>query len=67
MPETDNEIHALSQYIIDEIILAFGLKKTARNRRLFDLLLHRITTRLAAICVQTDRKIPAEGFPAATG
>jgi hypothetical protein len=67
MREKDEEIHALSQYLIDEIILAFGLKKTSGTRRVFDLLLNRVTTRLATICVMTDRKILTEGFPAAVG
>ena len=51
MRAKDPEIHALSQYLIDEIILAFGLKKTAGIRRTFDLLLNKVTTRLASICV----------------
>ena len=63
----DEEIHALSQYLIDEIILAFGLKNTAGYRRLFNMLLQRVTTRLAGICVRTDRRIPTDGFPAALG
>jgi len=63
----DKEIFDLSQYLIDEIILAVGLKKTAGIHRLFDFFLNRITSRLATICVMTDRKIEAEGFPAATG
>ena len=67
MREHDPEIQALSRYLIDEIILAFGLKKTAGRRRAFDLLLNRVTTRLASICVLTDRKIATDGFPAAAG
>ena len=67
MPEKDPEIRALSQYLIDEIILAFGLKKTTGRRRAFDLLLNKVTTRLASICVLTDRKIAIDGFPAAAG
>jgi len=67
MHEKDEEIHALSRYLIDEIILAFGLKKTAGSRRVFHFLLNRITTRLATICVMTDRMIATDGFPTATG
>lgn len=67
MREQDEEIHAVSQYLIDEIILAFGRKKTAGNRRLFNFFLNRVTTRLSSICVLTDRKIATEGFPAAVG
>jgi hypothetical protein len=67
MQEKDEEIHALSQYLIDEIIMAFGLKKTAGTRWVFDYLLHRVTTRLSTICILTDRKITTDGFPAATG
>jgi len=61
------QIHTLSQYLIDEIILAFGLPKTPANRRIFSLLLGRVTNRLAGICVQTDRMIQTQGFPAAVG
>lgn len=67
MRAEDEEIHALSQFLIDEIIMAFGLQKTAGNRRLFNLFMHRVTTRLASICVLTDHRILAEGFPAAVG
>ena len=67
MPEQEEEIHRLSQYLIDEIILAFGLQKNAFSRRAFNLVFERITTRLAGICVTTDRKIATEGFPAAVG
>lgn len=67
MFEKDQEIDALSHYLIDEIINAFGLKKTEGTYRLVDFLLKKITTRLATICILTDRKINTEGFPAATG
>jgi len=67
MREQDEEIHALRQYLTDEIIIAFGLKKTIVTRRAFDFFFNRITTRLSTICVLTDRKISSEGFPAATG
>jgi hypothetical protein len=67
MHEKDEEIHALSQYLIDEIIMAFGLKKTTGSRRLFTFLLNKVTTRLATICVMTDRKIATDGFPVAAG
>ncbi len=63
----DEEIHALSNYLVDEIILAFGVKRTPATHRLFDFFFRGITTRLSAICVLTDRKIAMEGFPAATG
>jgi len=67
MREQNEEIHTLRQYLTDEIINAFGLKKKDGTRRVFDFFLHRITTRLSTICVLTDRKISSEGFPAATG
>lgn len=67
MRDNDPEIHALSQYLIDEIIVAVGLKKTTTTRRLVDFLLHKVTVRLSSICVMTDRKIAADGFPAAVG
>jgi hypothetical protein len=67
MNETDMEIRALSRYLIDEIILAAGLKKTAGTRRMLGFFLHKVTTRLATICVLTDRNIVTQGFPAATG
>jgi hypothetical protein len=67
MPEKDKEIDALSQYLIDEIIMAVGLKKTAGSRRAINFLLNKVTAYLATICVMTDRKIAIEGFPAATG
>jgi len=67
MYENDEEIHVLSQYLIDEIILAFGLKKTAGSRQVFGFFLNKITTRLSTICIMTDHKIVTDGFPAATG
>ncbi|HTX90207.1 MAG TPA: hypothetical protein VMC09_03235 [Anaerolineales bacterium] len=67
MSDRDEEIHALSRYLIDEIILAAGLKKTAGTRRIFDFFLHKVTDRLSTICVTTDRMIATDGFPAATG
>jgi hypothetical protein len=67
MREKDEEIHALSQYLIDEIIMAFGLRKTAGTHRVFDFFLNKVTSRLSTICVLTDRKIGTQGFPAATG
>jgi hypothetical protein len=67
MREKDQEIQVLSRYLIDEIIMAFGLKKTIGTRRVFNFLLNRVTTSLSTICVLTDRKIATDGFPAATG
>jgi len=55
MRADDEEIYALSQYIIDKIILAFGMQKTAGNRRVFDLRLQRDPTFLASICVLNGR------------
>jgi hypothetical protein len=63
----DEEILSLSYYLIDEIIMAFGLNKTSGTRRVFSFLFNRVTTRLATICVMTDRKIAMDGFPSATG
>jgi hypothetical protein len=67
MRDQDAEIQALSQYLIDEIVNAAGLKKTARTRRVFDFFLHRVTMYLSTICVTTDRKIATDGFPSAVG
>jgi hypothetical protein len=67
MPEKDEEIHRLSQFLIDEIVMAFGLKRSAFSRRVFVFLLNRVTTRLSTICILTDHKVATEGFPAATG
>ena len=67
MRAKDLEIQALSHYLIDEIIMAFGWKKSAVTRGVVSLLLSKVTDRLASICVLTDRKIATQGFPAATG
>jgi hypothetical protein len=67
MPEQDEEILALSNYLIDEIINAFGLRKSAGLQRAFNFFLKRITMYLSGICIATDRKIATDGFPAATG
>ena len=67
MSEKGQEIYALSQYLIDEIINAAGLKKSVWTHRFLDFLLRNVTTHLATICVITDQKIASDGFPAATG
>ncbi len=67
MPEQDEEIIALSNYLIDEIINAVGLRTSAGLHTVFNIFLKRITMHLSAICITTDRKIATEGFPAATG
>jgi hypothetical protein len=67
MREQDEEIVALSQYLIDEIINAVGLKKSAGTQRVFKFFLQKITMYLSGICIATDRKIAKDGFPAATG
>jgi hypothetical protein len=63
----DEEINALSHFLIDEIINAAGLKKSPGLHGIFNFFLNKITTRLSNICVLTDRKIMKDGFPAATG
>jgi hypothetical protein len=67
MLENDEEIHALSQYLTDEIVNAIGLRKTIATRRVFDFFLNRVTTHLSTICSVTDKKIASDGFPGATG
>ena len=67
MREKDTETIALSQYLLDEIINAAGLRKSAGMRRLFHFFLARVTMYLSGICIATDRKIAVDGFPAATG
>jgi hypothetical protein len=67
MPERDEEIIALSNYLIDEIINAVGLRKSAGLQSVFNIFLKRITMYLSGICIATDRKIATDGFPAATG
>jgi hypothetical protein len=67
MRKKDEEIVALSNYLIDEIINAAGLKKSAGMHRIFHFFLGQITTYLSGICITTDRKIATDGFPAATG
>jgi hypothetical protein len=67
MPEIDLEAQALSHYLIDEIVMAFGMKSTKLTHWVFNLFLGKVTDRLAGICVVTDRKIETDGFPSATG
>ena len=62
MRAKDLEIQALSHYLIDEIIMAFGWKKSAVTHGVVSLLLSKVTDRLASICVLTDRKIATQGF-----
>lgn len=63
----DGEIHALSEYLLDEIVLAFGLKNTPGTHGLFRFFLSKLTNRVASICMETDQIIAVKGFPAATG
>ena len=67
MRTPDEEIETLSQYLVDEIIMAFGLPKTPGTHRLFGLLFGKVTRRLSTICVLTDRRIALDGFPSAVG
>lgn len=67
MREHENEIVALSLYLIDEIINAVGLTKSAGMQRVFNIFLGKLTMYLSGICIATDRKIASDGFPAATG
>ena len=63
--ELDPAIQTLSDSLIDEIINAVGLPKTAGTRKAFNLLFHKAAGRLAEIGVRFDRLIDGEGFPAA--
>ncbi len=66
MPVKEETI-SLSNFLIDEIINAVGLRKSAGLQWVFNIFLKRITMYLSGICIATDRKIATEGFPAATG
>jgi hypothetical protein len=46
---------------------AAGLPKSAFTQRLLGFFLGGVTTRLASLCIQTDRRTVTEGFPAAEG
>jgi hypothetical protein len=61
----DAVIQSLSETLIDEIINAVGLRKTAITQRIFDLLFHKAAGRLAEIGVTFDRLIDRDGFPSA--
>ena len=61
----DAVIQSLSDTLIDEIINAVGLPKTARTQRIFNLLFHKAAGRLAGIGVTFDRLIDRDGFPSA--
>jgi hypothetical protein len=63
----DAVIQSLSDTLINEIINAVGLPKTASTRRVFDLLFHKAAGRLAEIGVTFDRLIGRDGFPSACG
>jgi hypothetical protein len=67
MQENDKAILALSNYLIDEIIIAVGLKKSTTAHRVFDFFFKRVTIRLSTICFMTDQKIATDGFPSAAG
>jgi hypothetical protein len=61
----DPAIQTLRDTLINEIINAVGLPKTARTQRTFNLLFHKAAGRLAEIGVTFDRLIAREGFPSA--
>ena len=61
----DAAIQSLSNTLIDEIINAVGLPKTAMTQRTFDLLFHKAAGRLAEIGVTFDRLILSDGFTSA--
>ncbi|MCX6034175.1 MAG: hypothetical protein NTV38_04245, partial [Chloroflexi bacterium] len=61
----DTAIQSLSDTLINEIINAVGLPKTAGMRRVFTLLFHKAAGRLAGIGVTFDRLIDRDGFPSA--
>ena len=61
----DAVIQSLSDTLINEIINAVGLPKTASTQRIFNLLFHKAAGRLAEIGVTFDRLIISDGFPAA--
>jgi hypothetical protein len=61
----DPAIQTLSDTLIDEIINAVGLPKTAGTRRIFNLVFLKASGRLAEIGVRFDQLIEDQGFPAA--
>jgi hypothetical protein len=61
----DAVIQSLSDTLINEIINAVGLPKTASMQRVFDRLFHKAAGRLAEIGVTFDRLIVNDGFPSA--
>jgi hypothetical protein len=61
----DAEIQSLSDTLINEIINAVGLPKTAGWHRIFDPLFQKAARQLAGIGVTFDRLIEREGFPSA--
>ncbi len=61
----DERIRALTDTLLDEIVNAVGLRKTAIARRTFGLFFRRAADRLSAIGLAADRMIRSDGFPAA--
>jgi hypothetical protein len=59
------DLRPLSDALLDEIVNAVGLRKTAAARRTFGLFLRRATDRLAAIGLTANRIVHTEGFPQA--
>ena len=63
--EKNPDISTISDSLIKEIINAVGLPKTLVVQKLFNLLFHRATERLAGIGVTTDRLLAQSGLRAA--
>jgi hypothetical protein len=61
----DAEIQSLTNTLIDEILNAVGLPKTAGWHRTFDQLFHKAASRLAGIGVTFDQLIDRDSFPSA--
>lgn len=60
----DSPISDLSESLVDELVGAVGLPRTAFWHRLFWLIFRRITDRLAALGINFDRLVASEGLPA---
>jgi hypothetical protein len=61
----DTEIQSLSDTLINEILNAVGLPKTAWWRRIFDLLFRKAAMQMSGIGVTFERLLDREGFPSA--
>jgi hypothetical protein len=64
MESLDERIRFLTNTLLDEIVHAVGLRKTATARKVFSLFFRKATHRLAEIGVKADQVICTDGFPA---